>query len=411
MANPYQTPRKPVVERVERKRRPWLWIVLGAILGLAGGWVLSRLMARMSLPDGLYALLILSGGTLVFAATNLLNGSGFLAVYLAGVVVGNRRSHATEHVLRVMDGLAWLAQAGMFVVLGLLVTPSRMIDYLPEALAMAVFLMLVARPLAVAIGLAPFRYPRKELLYVSWVGLRGAVPVVLAIVPVVMGVPDSQLLFNVAFAVVLLSLLVQGATVPMAARWLGVEVPPRDEPRDKREVWVSEVAAVDMLEFCVGAGAKAEGRHPDALGSDHPGHDVRCVALVREGGLHRLTPDTRLRPGDSVWMIAPDEISEQLARSFAGSRGELTANASFFGEFVVDPDSRASDLADAYGLRIEESERELAMGELLAVRLGRPPVVGDRVEIGAFVLTVREMGDKGRITALGLKCPPLGGGR
>jgi cell volume regulation protein A len=110
-------------------------------------------------------------------------------------------------------------------------------------------------------------------------------------------------------------------------------------------------------------------------------------------------------------MIAPDEISERLARSFAGSRGELTANASFFGEFVVDPGSRASDLADAYGLRIEEAERALGMGELLAVRLGRPPVVGDRVEIGAFVLTVREMGDKGRITALGLKCPPLGGGR
>ncbi|HND59410.1 MAG TPA: transporter associated domain-containing protein, partial [Thauera aminoaromatica] len=240
---------------------------------------------------------------------------------------------------------------------------------------------------------------------------RGAVPVVLAIVPVVMGVPDSQLLFNVAFAVVLLSLLVQGATVPLAARWLGVEVPPRDEPRDKREVWVGEAAAVDMLEFCVAAGAKADGRHPDELGTDHPGHDVRCVALVREGSLHRLTPDTRLRPGDSVWMIAPDEISEQLARTFAGSRGELTANASFFGEFVVDPDSRASDLADAYGLRIAEAERELAMGELLAVRLGRPPVVGDRVDIGAFALTVREMGDKGRITALGLKCPPFGGGR
>lgn len=384
---------------------------LGAILGLGGGWVLSRLMARLSLPDGLYALLILSGGTLVFAATNLMNGSGFLAVYLAGVVVGNRRSHATEHVLRVMDGLAWLAQAGMFVVLGLLVTPSKMLDYATEAFAMAVFLTLVARPVAVAIGLAPFRYPRKELLYVSWVGLRGAVPVTLAIVPVVMGVPDSQLLFNVAFAVVLLSLLVQGATVPLAARWLGVEVPPRDEPRDKREVWVGDAAAVDMLEFCVEAGAKAEGRHPDELGSDHPGHDVRCVALVREGGLHRLTPDTRLRPGDSVWMIAPDEISERLARSFAGSRGELTANASFFGEFVVDPGSRASDLADAYGLRIEEAERELAMGELLSVRLGRPPVVGDRVEIGAFVLSVREMGDKGRITALGLKCPPLGTGR
>lgn len=390
-----------------------LWMLasqlgLGAILGLAGGWVLSRLMARLSLPDGLYALLILSGGTLVFAATNLLNGSGFLAVYLAGIVVGNRRSHATEHVLRVMDGLAWLAQAGMFVVLGLLVTPSTMLDYAAEAFAMAVFLMLVARPLAVLIGLAPFRYPRNERAYVCWVGLRGAVPVVLAIVPVVMGVPDSQLLFNVAFAVVLLSLLVQGATVPMAARWLKVEVPPRDEPRDKREVWVGEEAAVDLLEYHVAAGSRAEGRHPDDLAADFPGHDVRCVAVVRSNRLHRLDMDTRLMPADSVWMIAPDEIAERLARAFAGSGGELTANASFFGEFVVDPGCDAGDLADAYGLGIAEHERRLSVGALMRVRLGRAAVVGDRVHIGAFVLTVREMSAAGAITAAGLKCPSHG---
>ncbi len=388
-----------------------LWMLasqlgLGALLGLAGGWVLSRLMARLSLPDGLYALLILSGGTLVFAATNLLDGSGFLAVYLAGIVVGNRRSHATEHVLRVMDGLAWLAQAGMFVVLGLLVTPSKMLDHGLEALAMAVFLMVVARPLAVLIGLAPFRYQRNELAYVSWVGLRGAVPVVLAIVPVVMGVPDSQLLFNVAFAVVLLSLLVQGATVPVAARWLKVEVPPRDEPRDKREVWVSDEAAVDLLEYRVAAGSRAEGRHPDDLAEAFPGMDVRCVALVRDGHLQRLGVDSRMLPGDSLWYIAPDERAEELARAFAGTGGELSANASFFGEFVVDPECLAGDLADAYGLSLAAHERELSVGALLLARLGRAAVVGDRVHVGAFVLTVREMSARGVITAAGLKCPP-----
>ena len=379
---------------------------LGAVLGLAGGWVLARLMAKLTLPEGLYALLILSGGTLVFAATNLLNGSGFLAVYLAGVVVGNRRSHATEHVLRVMDGLAWLAQAGMFVVLGLLVTPSHLFEHGLEALAMAVFLMLVARPLAVLIGLAPFRYKRNELAYVSWVGLRGAVPVVLAIVPVVMGVPDSQLLFNVAFAVVLLSLLVQGATVPVAARLLKVEVPRRDEPRDKREVWVGDEAAVDLLEYRVSAGSRAEGRHPDDLTADFPGIDVRCVALVRGGHLYRLTVDSRMIPGDSVWFVAPDEVAENIARMFGGTGGELSANASFFGEFVVDPECLAGDLADAYGLTIAEHERRLSVGALLLARLGRAAVVGDRVHIGAFVLTVREMSARGVITAAGLKCPP-----
>ncbi|MDD3674760.1 MAG: potassium/proton antiporter [Thauera propionica] len=380
---------------------------LGALFGLVAGWVLSRMMAKLNLAEGLYALLILSGGLLIFAATNLLNGSGFLAVYLAGVVVGNRRSHATEHVLRVMDGLAWLSQAVMFVVLGLLVSPTNMLSHAWEALAMAVFLTLVARPIAVAIGLWPFNYKRNELAYVSWVGLRGAVPVTLAIFPVMMGVPDSDLLFNVAFAVVLLSLLVQGATVPMAARWLKVEVPPKPEPVDVREVWVGDKAALDLLEYRVEQGSRAEGRHPDDVAAEAGGISVRCVALVRRGKLQRMGLNTRLVPGDSLWLVAPDELSGEIARIFTSSGDELTANASFFGEFVVDPSALAGDLALAYGLRFEDDELGMPVRDMMRRRLGRPAVVGDRLEVGAFVLTVREMAQGGVIGAVGLKCPPL----
>jgi cell volume regulation protein A len=380
---------------------------LGALFGLVAGWVLSRMMAKLNLAEGLYALLILSGGLLIFAATNLLNGSGFLAVYLAGVVVGNRRSHATEHVLRVMDGLAWLSQAVMFVVLGLLVSPTNMLSHAWEALAMAVFLTLVARPIAVAIGLWPFNYKRNELAYVSWVGLRGAVPVTLAIFPVMMGVPDSDLLFNVAFAVVLLSLLVQGATVPMAARWLKVEVPPKPEPVDVREVWVGDKAALDLLEYRVEQGSRAEGRHPDDVAAEAGGISVRCVALVRRGKLQRMGLNTRLVPGDSLWLVAPDELSGEIARIFTSSGDELTANASFFGEFVVDPSALAGDLALAYGLRFEDDELGMPVRDMMRRRLGRPAVVGDRLEVGAFVLTVREMAQGGAIGAVGLKCPPL----
>ncbi|AMO35719.1 MULTISPECIES: potassium/proton antiporter [Thauera] len=380
---------------------------LGALIGLIAGWVLSRLMARLSLAEGLYALLILSGGLLIFAATNLLNGSGFLAVYLAGVVVGNRRSHATEHVLRVMDGLAWLSQAVMFVVLGLLVSPTNMLAHAWEAMAMAVFLTLVARPIAVAIGLWPFNYKRNELAYVSWVGLRGAVPVTLAIFPVMMGVPDSDLLFNVAFAVVLLSLLVQGATVPVAARWLKVDVPPRPEPVDMREVWVGDKAALDLLEYRVEAGSRAEGRHPDDVAAEAGGISVRCVALVRRGKLQRMGLNTRMLPGDSLWLVAPDEVSGEIARLFTSSGDELTANASFFGEFVVDPSALAGDLALTYGLSLEDDELRMSVRDMMRRRLGRPAVVGDRLVAGAFVLTVREMGPGGVIAAVGLKCPSL----
>src|SRR5690606_12752088 len=139
---------------------------LGLAAGGVGGWILARLLSKLRLAEGLYALLILSGGLIVFAATNSLGGSGFLAIYLAGLVVGNRRSHATEHVLRVMDGPAWLAQAGMFLTLGLVVTPSQLIEHAPLSLAMAGFLMFVARPLAVVSCLFPFRFSARELAYI-----------------------------------------------------------------------------------------------------------------------------------------------------------------------------------------------------------------------------------------------------
>jgi len=378
---------------------------LGLLFGFAGGKVLSWLLRRLNLAEGLYALLILSGGLLIVGAANLLDGSGLLAVYIAGVIVGNRRSHATEHVLRVMDGLAWLAQAGMFVVLGLLVTPSHLAEYSWQALAMALFLMLVARPVAVAIGLQPFRYTRNEVAFVSWVGLRGAVPVVLAIFPVVMGVPDSKLLFDVAFSVVLLSLLVQGATIPLAARLLKVELPPTDEPRDRREVWVGEEAALPMFEYRVTAASLAEGRHPDDLAAEYPEGEVRCIAVVQQGRLLEMSPDLRLRPDDSAWFIAPESAAERLARTFGSAALDIGLNTSFFGEFAVAPDCMAGDLASAYGFVLLPEENQRRLDDVLVARLGRPAVPGDRVAIGGFVLVVRAMGKDGRIASIGLKCP------
>ncbi len=377
----------------------------GLGFGFLGGRILAWLLRRLNLAEGLYALLILSGGLFIFGAANLLDGSGFLAVYVAGVIVGNRRSHATEHVLRVMDGLAWLAQAGMFVVLGLLVTPSHLAEYSWEALAMALFLMLVARPIAVIIGLWPFRYTRNEVAFVSWVGLRGAVPVVLAIFPVVMGVPDSQLLFDVAFSVVLLSLLVQGATIPAAARLLKVELPPADEPCDRREVWVGEEAVLPMFEFRVIAGSTAEGRHPDDLASEFIHVKVRCIALVRDGKLHEIGLELHLRPGDSVWFITPESEAEALAQIFGGAALDIGRNTRFFGEFAVAPECLAGDLASTYGFVLPPDEAVRPLGEVLVLRLGRPAVVGDRVKIAGFELVVRKMGIAGRISAIGLKCP------
>jgi cell volume regulation protein A len=382
-------------------------MVLGGTLGFFGGVVLARMLLRLNLAEGMYALLIVSGALMIFAATNLVGGSGFLAVYVAGLIVGNRRCHATEHVLRVMDGLAWLAQACMFLVLGLLVKPPLLLVHAPEALAMAAFLMLVARPVAIVLGLLPFRFPWREVTYISWVGLRGAVPIVLAIVPVVAGVPQSDLIFNVTFVVVLLSLLVQGATVPMAANWLKVSVPPQAEPLDRREVWVDDRATLDLVEFRVEAASASEGRHPDDVAAECGGLSVRCVSLVRGGKVQPLRIDTRLTAGDLVWFVANEAHAEQLARLFArgGSDTELSAHAGFFGEFIVEPSCQAGELAAAYGFELPEKERPLTLGELLRGRIGRKIVVGDRVKISLFELTVRAVDNEGKVTGVGLKCP------
>ncbi|MFV2029103.1 potassium/proton antiporter [Neisseria sp. S1] len=378
---------------------------LGLLLGFLGGKVLSRLVRRLNLAEGLYALLIVSGGLLVFAVANLLGGSGFLAVYLAGILVGNQHSHATEHVLRVMDGLAWLAQASMFVVLGLLVSPSRLLEHGMDALVIAAFLMLVARPIAVISSIWRFHYSRRELAYISWVGLRGAVPITLAMMPLMMGVPNARLLFDVAFAVVILSLLIQGATIPIVAHWLKVTVPPKPEPADSREIWLSESSSVQLFAYQVVADAEVEGMHPDEVARDLDLLATRCFALIRDDNRVELSLDTRLQAGDRAWYIVPEDQINVLAKRFAETGTSMGLAQSFFGEFVVNPASMASDLADAYGLSLDETERNLTLQALFKKRFEGVPVEGDRIAIGQFVLTLKEVDADGNMRWLGLKCP------
>ena len=208
----------------------------GALVGVAGGVAMAALLRRVASRDaggGVLALLIGAAGLSVFAATGLLGGSGFLAVYLFGLVVANRAAEAVAPTLGALDGHAWLAQAGMFLLLGLLVTPSAMVVSLGPSLAVAMTLIFVARPVAVWLCLLPFRFTPRETWFIAWVGLRGAVPIVLALFPLMAGTPQAGLLFNIAFVVVLVSLLLQGSTIGLVARRLGVAMP---DPADEHQV-------------------------------------------------------------------------------------------------------------------------------------------------------------------------------
>ena len=212
----------------------------GALFGVAAGLAMAALLRRVASRDaggGILALLIGAGGLMLFAATGLIGGSGFLAVYLFGLIVANRAAEIVAPTMAAMDGYAWLAQAGMFLLLGLLVTPSSLGGTVWPALAVAAVLMFVARPVAVWLCLLPFRFTPRETWYIAWVGLRGAVPIVLALFPLLAGVPRAEELFNVAFVVVLVSLLTQGTSIGWAARKLGVALPDAGDERQERAVF------------------------------------------------------------------------------------------------------------------------------------------------------------------------------
>jgi cell volume regulation protein A len=244
----------------------------GAALGLLSGWGLANLLRFLArwrdTGGGVRALLVVSAGLAVFAATTGLGGSGFLAVYLMGVITANRARLLVSRSLSAMDGYAWLSQAGMFLLLGLLVTPSDVLLTLWPALGVAAVLMLVARPVAVWLCLKPFKFEWHEIKFISWVGLRGAVPIVLAVFPVMAGVPGAQTFFNVAFVVVLASLILQGATIPWASKRWHVALPDLDDTQEARQVFGDFVMSADasMGDFCLFYGLPTPDEPEQAVG-------------------------------------------------------------------------------------------------------------------------------------------------
>lgn len=211
---------------------------LGAATGWIGAWAAAWLLARLPLTvehGGVLSLIIVSAGMAVFATAGLVEGSGFLAIYLFGIRVRARAESASHAASSALDGFAWAAQASLFLLLGLLVSPHDMMRGLVPALTVAATLIFVARPLAVWLCLWPLGFRKRERLFIGWVGLRGAVPIVLALLPLLSKLPDSYRFFNAAFVVVLASLLLQGTSLSRVAKWLRVLEPPEELP-DRRQV-------------------------------------------------------------------------------------------------------------------------------------------------------------------------------
>ena len=371
---------------------------LGLGIGLGAGWAIVRSINAIKLEPGLYPLIILGLALCVFAITSLLGGSGFLAVYAAGIVMGNMRMRGAVAFRRFQDGLTWLAQITMFLVLGLLATPSEFPAIAWQALLVGLALIFVIRPLAVWLCLLPFGFSRSETAFLGWVGLRGAVSILLAIVPAAYGLEDGQILFNAAFIIVVVSLIVQGWTIGPLARLLDLVVPPRLGPVEKVELELPGAAKHELVVYKVAEDS------PVARGERIP-RWARPSLTIRGGRSLRLHEAGRPRPGDSLYIFASPRVIPLLDRIFA-SRVELTeTDTEYFGEFALDAERPIADAAKSYGFTVTEDEAELTIGEFMRRRLGGAMVRGDRVYVDPVALIVREAGEDAPLT-IGLSVAP-----
>ena len=289
-------------------------MAVGTLLGYGMGRVMLFLVNRLRLGyEGLYPVLTLALVFLTFGLTAILGGSGFLAVYLAGIVMGDQDFIHKRSLLRFHDGLSWIMQIAMFLSLGLLVFPSRLTPIIGTGLLIAGCLMLFARPISVFVGLLPSRLNWREKLFVSWVGLRGAAPIILATFPLLAGLAQAELIFNLVFFVVLTSVLLQGTSIPLAARWLGV-----DSPAPVTRIYPIEYTPMggltsELKELPVRPNSRFVGKAIVELGLPD---DFLVILIVRENDFMMPSGGTILRGGDILLVLSDkksfDEVVSRL---------------------------------------------------------------------------------------------------
>ncbi|HCE2431211.1 TPA: potassium/proton antiporter [Vibrio parahaemolyticus] len=374
---------------------------IGALLGFAGGWVLWKVINRNQLPDGLYSILTVSGGLIIFALSNSLGGSGILSIYLVGLLLGNRPTRSRHSILHVLDGMTWLAQIGMFLVLGLLVTPSNLLSIAVPGLALAFGMILFARPISVWIGLLPFKsFTPREKWFVSWVGLRGAVPIILAVFPMMAGLPDAQLYFNLAFFVVMVSLIVQGGTLTKAMSIAKVELPPKPEPISRTGVEIYPTSEWELFIYRLKADKWCIG---EPLRSLSMPEGTRIAAVFRNQELLHPSGSTRLEEDDTLCVLAQEKDLAALSLLFseAPEKASLTR---FFGDFFLDIEVKLTDVAMMYGLNLGDELQDKTLSNIVEEQLGSTPVLGDQFEWQGLQWVIADVVDH-QVTKVGLRLP------
>ncbi len=286
-------------------------LAIGALVGLAVGKLGAYAVKHVALPSsGLYPIAVLALTVLAYAGGALLHGSGFLAVYVSAVILGNAKLPHGPAVRGFADGLAWIGQIGMFVLLGLLCTPASMGSSVVPALVIGTVLVFLARPLSVLLTLTPFRLPLREQALLSWAGLRGAVPIVLATIPLVSGAPRAQEVFNIVFILVVVFTLIQGPTLPWVAKWLRISEGSMGHDLGIESAPLEQLHG-QLLSVALSAGSRMSGVE---VGELRLPAGAAVTLVVRDGS--SFVPDraTVLRGGDELLVVTTDAVGEAAER-------------------------------------------------------------------------------------------------
>lgn len=370
---------------------------LGAAVGLGVGWLSVKLINGIHLVSaGLYPVLVAACGMLSFGITANIGGSGFLAVFITGVVIGNSRFVFQRSTFLFHDGLAWLSQITMFVVLGLLITPTSLLDVWFEGLLIALVLIFIARPLAVIPILAIFGFNLREITLVSWVGLRGSVPIILAIFPLIFGLPGAALIFNVVFFVVLISATLQGSSLAWIARKLKLTLAPPVTPAATLEITALGDVDADIVEYSLGHSSPAVGRRISQLAL--PEHAVMAM-ISREKKVIAPRGSTLLQAEDQIFIVLKPGIRAFVDYVFSGAldneNEELPNN-----ELRVKGYTCIADIALSYGINIV-GEGQDTLDHVIKSSLRSDLYIGAVVRLDNICLYVRDILDQ-RVTTVGI---------
>lgn len=287
-------------------------ILLGGVLGLLFGRIGKLAINSIKLDfEGLYIVLVMAIMFFSFSATDFLGGNGFLAVYLCAVYLGNQELIHKKKIIKSFDGFAWLMQIILFLTLGLLVFPSRIIPVIGIGLAISAFLIFVARPVGVFFSLVFFKVKARSRWFVSWVGLRGAVPIVFATYPLIAGADKAQMIFNIVFFISLTSVLIQGTTLTVVAKWLHLTLPEKAKQRTQADLELADSVKSSLTEIVIPPDCKATGKQVVELGLPK----TTLISIIQRNGKY-ITPNgsTRLEQNDRLFILS--ETRESLSKVF-----------------------------------------------------------------------------------------------